>query len=128
MPRIAGQGSKYIASAHGAYAKGDHKHPTMRSIADSLSCNRAVAPRSHKASRPTQAGKWQDLTLAPDLGVRCLVETHPSNEGECLAWAVSRGCNLMSSAVLSAVCKSGVKNEKFRRSGIVGVRQYGFRS
>ena len=65
MPRIAGQGSKYIASALGAYAKGDRKHPTMRSIADSLSCNRAVAPRSHKASRPKQAGKWQDLTLAP---------------------------------------------------------------
>ena len=37
VPKIAGQGSKYIASALNAYAKGDRKHTTMRSIAGSLS-------------------------------------------------------------------------------------------
>ena len=37
VPKIAGQSSKYIASALTAYAKGDRKHPTMRSIAGSLS-------------------------------------------------------------------------------------------
>ena len=37
VPMIAGQGGKYIVSALTAYAKGDRKHPTMRSIAASLS-------------------------------------------------------------------------------------------
>lgn len=37
VPMIAGQNSKYLASALTAYAKGDRKHPTMRSIAQSLS-------------------------------------------------------------------------------------------
>lgn len=37
VPMIAGQNSKYLASALNAYAKGDRKHPTMRSIAQSLS-------------------------------------------------------------------------------------------
>jgi cytochrome c553 len=36
VPMIAGQNAKYIASALTAYAKGDRKHPTMRSIAGSL--------------------------------------------------------------------------------------------
>jgi len=36
VPMIAGQNSKYIVSALQAYAKGDRKHPTMRSIAASL--------------------------------------------------------------------------------------------
>ncbi len=37
VPMIAGQGSKYIVSALTAYRKGERKHPTMRSIAASLS-------------------------------------------------------------------------------------------
>jgi cytochrome c553 len=36
VPRIAGQDAKYIASALTAYRAGDRKHPTMRSIATSL--------------------------------------------------------------------------------------------
>ncbi len=37
VPKISGQGGKYIASALNAYKKGERKHPTMRSIATSLS-------------------------------------------------------------------------------------------
>ena len=37
VPKIAGQGAKYIVSALMAYKKGDRKHPTMRAIATSLS-------------------------------------------------------------------------------------------
>jgi cytochrome c553 len=37
VPKISGQGAKYIASALNAYKKGERKHPTMRGIADSLS-------------------------------------------------------------------------------------------
>jgi len=36
VPMIAGQSAKYITAALVAYQKGDRKHPTMRSIADTL--------------------------------------------------------------------------------------------
>jgi cytochrome c553 len=37
VPKIAGQNAKYIAAALNAYKTGDRKHPTMRSIATTLS-------------------------------------------------------------------------------------------
>jgi cytochrome c553 len=37
VPKISGQNAKYIEAALHAYAKGDRKHPTMRSIAGSMS-------------------------------------------------------------------------------------------
>jgi cytochrome c553 len=37
VPKISGQGAKYIISALSAYKAGDRKHPTMRGIAESLS-------------------------------------------------------------------------------------------
>lgn len=37
VPKISGQGAKYIVSSLTAYQKGDRKHPTMRGIAASLS-------------------------------------------------------------------------------------------
>lgn len=36
VPKISGQGGKYITSALSAYKKGERKHPSMRGIADSL--------------------------------------------------------------------------------------------
>lgn len=37
VPKISGQGAKYIVAALSAYKKGERKHPTMHAIADSLS-------------------------------------------------------------------------------------------
>lgn len=37
VPKISGQGAKYITSALNAYKKGERKHPTMRGIAASMS-------------------------------------------------------------------------------------------
>ncbi len=37
VPKISGQGAKYIVSALNAYKQGERKHPTMRGISDSLS-------------------------------------------------------------------------------------------
>ncbi|MEP6791894.1 MAG: c-type cytochrome, partial [Ramlibacter sp.] len=37
VPMISGQSAKYIISALTAYKQGDRKHPTMRSIAETLS-------------------------------------------------------------------------------------------
>ena len=36
VPKISGQGAKYISAALNAYAKGERKHPSMRAIAESL--------------------------------------------------------------------------------------------
>jgi cytochrome c553 len=36
VPKVSGQGAKYIVAALTAYKKGERKHPTMRSIAASL--------------------------------------------------------------------------------------------
>jgi cytochrome c553 len=36
VPMIAGQGAKYIVAALNAYKKGERKHPTMRSVAGSM--------------------------------------------------------------------------------------------
>ena len=36
VPMIAGQSAKYIASALNAYKTGDRRHPTMRSVAETL--------------------------------------------------------------------------------------------
>ena len=36
VPKVSGQNAKYIAAALAAYKKGERKHPTMRSIAASL--------------------------------------------------------------------------------------------
>lgn len=36
VPMISGQSAKYIAASLNAYKKGDRKHPTMRSIAETL--------------------------------------------------------------------------------------------
>ena len=37
VPKIAGQGSKYIVAALNGYKSGDRKHPSMRGVAGSLS-------------------------------------------------------------------------------------------
>ena len=37
VPKISGQGAKYIVSALSAYQKGDRKHPSMRGVVDNLS-------------------------------------------------------------------------------------------
>ena len=36
VPKISGQGAKYISAALNAYAKGERKHPSMRAIAETL--------------------------------------------------------------------------------------------
>jgi cytochrome c553 len=49
VPKISGQGAKYIASALNAYKKGERKHPTMRGVADALTAPGKAADGSSKA-------------------------------------------------------------------------------
>ena len=37
VPKISGQGAKYITAALNAYKKGERKHPSMRAVSESLS-------------------------------------------------------------------------------------------
>ena len=62
VPMIAGQGAKYIVSALQAYKKGDRKHPTMRSIAASLSDQ----DMNDIAAYYEQLGKKADGAAPPD--------------------------------------------------------------
>lgn len=61
VPKISGQGGKYVASALHAYKKGDRKHPTMRGIGDTLS-EQDIADL---AAYYEQSGKADGATL-PD--------------------------------------------------------------
>ena len=62
VPMIGGQNAAYIATALAAYKKGERKHPTMRSIAASLS-DQDMADigeyyAAQTASSPNNPLKW----------------------------------------------------------------------
>ncbi len=59
VPMISGQDAGYIAAALAAYAKGDRKHPTMRSIAGSLSAQDMADLAAFYNQQP------KDVTPAP---------------------------------------------------------------
>ena len=71
VPMISGQGGKYIASALGAYKKGERKHPTMRAIAGSLSdqdvADLAAFYESHGAGEAAAAAEVQPTGAAAEL-------------------------------------------------------------
>ena len=82
VPMISGQGAKYIAAALNAYKAGDRKHPTMRSIADSLT----------------------DQDIAD---IAAYYEAHGREEGKRLGDRPSRAPNAQVSALLQkAACAS----------------------
>ena len=56
VPKISGQGAKYIASALAAYKQGDRKHPTMRAIAESLSDQDMADVAAYYAVSGAEAG------------------------------------------------------------------------
>ncbi|MBV8618517.1 MAG: cytochrome c, partial [Curvibacter sp.] len=87
VPRIAGQGEKYIVSALTAYRKGDRKHPTMRGIADSLS-DQDIADvaayysqlgKVEGASLPEQLSREPNAQVAPLLAKGACVSCHGAN-------------------------------------------------
>jgi cytochrome c553 len=65
VPKIAGQGAKYIASALNAYKKGDRRHPTMHGIAVSMT-DQDIAD---VAAYYSLLGKDEGLKLSDDPSV-----------------------------------------------------------
>lgn len=57
VPKISGQGAKYIAAALNAYKAGERKHPTMRGIADSLSDQDIVDVAAYYTASGVVAGE-----------------------------------------------------------------------
>jgi len=79
VPKISGQGAPYIAAALLAYQKGERKHPTMRSIAESLTeqdmADIAAFYAGHGKSAATPAA-----ARVPDAKVQALLD-----KGACLS-------------------------------------------
>lgn len=87
VPKISGQGAKYIAAALTAYKQGERKHPTMRGIAGSLSeqdINDIAAYYSRHGQEegqalPEKAGKEPNAQVAPLLAKANCVSCHGAN-------------------------------------------------
>ena len=87
VPMISGQSAKYIVAALTAYKQGDRKHPTMRSIADSLSdqdvndISNFYASSGADASHPLaeKPSKEPNAQVAALLQKAACVSCHGSN-------------------------------------------------
>ena len=56
VPKISGQGAKYIVSALNEYKKGERKHPSMRAVAMSLSDQDMADLAAHYSAQGLPAG------------------------------------------------------------------------
>ncbi|MBS0391892.1 MAG: cytochrome c4 [Proteobacteria bacterium] len=74
VPKIGGQGAKYIESALNAYKKGERKFPSMRAIADSLSEQDIADVAAYYAEHGTQADLPAKPTLEPNAQVAQLLQ------------------------------------------------------
>lgn len=83
VPMISGQGAGYIAAALHAYQKGERRHPTMRSIADSLTDQDIADVSAYYAAQPRQAGapaaREPDAQVAQLLQKGACVSCHGDN-------------------------------------------------
>ena len=86
VPKISGQGAKYIATALNEYKTGARKHPTMRAIADSLSeqdmANIAAYYEVHtsqQAAAPTKAAPAPSARVAELLTKGNCISCHGDN-------------------------------------------------
>jgi cytochrome c553 len=74
VPMIAGQSGKYIAAALTAYKKGERKHPTMRSIAGSMSEQDMADVAAYYEQLGTKAAKpVPDQAAAAPADVQALI-------------------------------------------------------
>ena len=69
VPKISGQGEKYIVAALNGYKKGDRKHPSMRGIADNLT-DQDMADIGAYYNAHGKAASAAELPKAPDGNAR----------------------------------------------------------
>jgi cytochrome c553 len=68
VPMISGQSAKYIVTALGAYKQGDRKHPTMRSIAESMSDQDIADVAAYYAADGANSGAAAPAAAAAPTG------------------------------------------------------------
>lgn len=81
VPMISGQNAAYIASALHAYKKGDRKHPTMRSIAETMS-DQDIAD---VAAYYTQSGKTDAVLPAQPKNAPSVQAAELLKKGACVS-------------------------------------------
>lgn len=74
VPMISGQGAAYITAALTAYKKGERKHPTMRSIAGSLSEQDMADIAAYYAALGSGVAIPEQPARQPDVQVGALLE------------------------------------------------------
>ena len=85
VPKIGGQGAKYVASALEAYKKGERKFPSMRAIADTLTEQDIAdvaayyAEHGRPGEAPAQAAREPDAQVAQLLQKGACVSCHGDN-------------------------------------------------
>ncbi|MDB5732311.1 MAG: cytochrome c4 [Variovorax sp.] len=73
VPKISGQGAEYLISALTAYKKGERKHPTMHSIAESLTDQDMADVAAYYAAQGLKDGAAKTLSQ-PDAKVGALLQ------------------------------------------------------
>lgn len=66
VPKISGQGGKYIAAALNAYKTGDRKHPSMRGVADGLSAQDIADLAAYYEASGSMGGSAVPTKMAGD--------------------------------------------------------------
>ena len=66
VPKISGQGGKYIAASLHAYKKGERKHPSMRGVADTLSAQDIADLAAYYEASGAKAGSAVPLKIRGD--------------------------------------------------------------
>jgi cytochrome c553 len=89
VPKIAGQGARYIVSALTAYRKGERKHPSMRGIAGSLSDQ----DMADLAAYYEQLGRGAEGEAANTRSADPTLVAPPANVAKLLAQANCASCH-----------------------------------
>lgn len=87
VPKISGQGAKYIVAALAAYKQGDRKHPTMRGIAETLTeqdmadigAYYEASGKQEGAALPEKASREPSPQVAALLQKAACVSCHGAN-------------------------------------------------
>lgn len=66
VPKISGQGGKYISAALHAYKKGERKHPSMRGVAETLSAQDIADLSAYYEASGSKAGSAVPVKMRGD--------------------------------------------------------------
>ncbi len=74
VPKIAGQGAKYIVSAMTAYQKGERRHPTMRGVTSNMNEQDIADVAAYYAALGSASGQADNGAGRANAGALALIE------------------------------------------------------